>query len=290
MIRLISLILIATLLSSGDCVAESPEQKTQKPNISAPGSTVFSAPNDQSGTSMASPHVAGSIAMMLAASMSNNDKWNTAKSFNEAIGALEKQRSTNGLPWGIERVKRAEIGSKGNGIVVAVIDTGVDASAAWRGGQVRGWSSEPPTLDSLGHGTHCAGTISENAMGITPGAYVMSFTWSEMRLVFASETSNRLPANASHDGNTARYGTRIRIVQLQLTYAFVGLFVAAGMSVIAFLAWAKHVLSISFGFLWRQFGAGHPSAPVNHSVRIAAKNKERTQRARSTTQIRRRFS
>jgi len=78
--------------------------------------------------------------------------------------------------WGIGAVGASTSPFTGQGVVVAVLDTGIDpAHAAFAGVQLerRNFTSEGPD-DSHGHGTHCAGTIfgrevDGQRIGVAPG-------------------------------------------------------------------------------------------------------------------------
>jgi subtilisin family serine protease len=73
------------------------------------------------------------------------------------------------VAWGVKAVKADTSPFTGNGIVVAVLDTGIDAThAAFAGVQVvqRDFTGEGDG-DQHGHGTHCAGTIFGRDVGGT---------------------------------------------------------------------------------------------------------------------------
>ncbi|MGB3535959.1 MAG: S8 family serine peptidase [Microcoleaceae cyanobacterium] len=85
-------------------------------------------------------------------------------------------RTTSGTTWGIEVTGAAASPFSGQGIKVAVLDTGIDANhEAFQGVQLvqRDFTGEGDG-DSNGHGTHCAGTIFGQAVngyrfGVAPG-------------------------------------------------------------------------------------------------------------------------
>jgi type VII secretion-associated serine protease mycosin len=89
------------------------------------------------------------------------------------------------LQWHLDAVKapQAQAISRGDGVVVAVVDTGVDADHPDLAGAVlpgRSFVSDPDAhLDPVGHGTAMAGLIAargggpNNALGIAPGAQIL---------------------------------------------------------------------------------------------------------------------
>jgi subtilisin family serine protease len=85
-------------------------------------------------------------------------------------------RSESGTTWGVEVTGAAASPFSGQGITVAVLDTGIDAThEAFAGVQLiqRDFTGEGDG-DGNGHGTHCAGTIFGQAVngyrfGVAPG-------------------------------------------------------------------------------------------------------------------------
>lgn len=82
---------------------------------------------------------------------------------------------------GIDKI-RASYGLSGKGVVVGILDSGIDAEHVDLAGKVKLWkdfagdSSTP--LDKVAHGTHCAGTIaggdaSGKQIGVAPGAQLI---------------------------------------------------------------------------------------------------------------------
>ncbi len=106
------------------------------------------------------------------------------------------QATVDGVEWNVDRVGAPrvwnELGVRGDGIVVASIDTGVQydhpaLAAAYRGRQSDGgydhnysWydpshsCAQPAPCDNVGHGTHTMGTMigsdGTNRIGVAPGA------------------------------------------------------------------------------------------------------------------------
>jgi subtilisin family serine protease len=85
--------------------------------------------------------------------------------------------------WGLRAIRALEAreahGVDGSGVVVGILDTGIDAAHPDLTGRTRAWrdfvSSQPDPYDDNGHGTHCAGTIAGGAstgraIGVAPGA------------------------------------------------------------------------------------------------------------------------
>jgi major intracellular serine protease len=96
------------------------------------------------------------------------------------------QTETNEIPYGVSQCQAPEIweqGEKGEGIVVAVCDTGIDTShpdlmpniISGRNFTPEGWSQKN-FEDGNGHGTHVAGTIAANGKikGVAPEAKILA--------------------------------------------------------------------------------------------------------------------
>ncbi len=79
----------------------------------------------------------------------------------EPVGAPELTPAATGNTWGIEAVRAHTSPFTGAGVVVAVLDTGINPNhIAFQGVQlVRRNFTQDPDDDQNGHGTHCAGTI-----------------------------------------------------------------------------------------------------------------------------------
>jgi subtilisin family serine protease len=79
----------------------------------------------------------------------------------EPAGAPEATPAVTGNTWGIEAVRAHTSPFSGVGVVVAVLDTGINPNhIAFQGVQlVRRNFTQGPDDDQNGHGTHCAGTI-----------------------------------------------------------------------------------------------------------------------------------
>lgn len=90
--------------------------------------------------------------------------------------ALQAADDEAELTWGVRAVRAQTSSFTGDGVVVAVLDTGIDpAHPAFAGVELvqRNFTSEGPD-DQHGHGTHCAGTIfgrkvGQTRIGVAPG-------------------------------------------------------------------------------------------------------------------------
>jgi hypothetical protein len=113
-------------------------------------------------------------------------------------GAAECNFTPDGrtdVPWAQQRLQpeRAWPITRGEGVVVAVIDSGVDArnrhlrGRVFNGGDVLGPPGGPATRDCSGHGTLVAGvvvgqpTAGSPFAGVAPGALVLSVRQNEVR-------------------------------------------------------------------------------------------------------------
>lgn len=87
------------------------------------------------------------------------------------------QTQANEIPWGVKMLQAPDIwekGEKGEGVVIAILDTGIDVGHPDLQGQVIGGRNFTGTGatdfidDENGHGTHVAGTIAavENGSGV----------------------------------------------------------------------------------------------------------------------------
>jgi subtilisin family serine protease len=79
----------------------------------------------------------------------------------EPVGSPEVTPAVTGNTWGIEAVRAHTSPFTGAGVVVAVLDTGINTNhVAFQGVQLeRRNFTQGPEDDEHGHGTHCAGTI-----------------------------------------------------------------------------------------------------------------------------------
>jgi subtilisin family serine protease len=79
------------------------------------------------------------------------------------IPQVAPSRDAGGEPWGIQAVGADRCAIRGEGVCVAVLDTGIDAAHAAFAGLIREDNYRDFTntglRDTVGHGTHCAGII-----------------------------------------------------------------------------------------------------------------------------------
>jgi subtilisin family serine protease len=95
---------------------------------------------------------------------------------NSDSGAGVSANSDDNIAWGIKAVEAHSSSYNGQGVSVAVLDTGIDAShPAFSGVNIveRNFTAHPDG-DQDGHGTHCAGTIfgrdvDGKRIGVAPG-------------------------------------------------------------------------------------------------------------------------
>lgn len=86
-------------------------------------------------------------------------------------------------PWGLGHIKSRTVnaqGFTGEGVTVAVVDTGIDFDhPAFASGQILAdlcvsfVDGEATAEDGNGHGSHCAGTIASQDYGVAPGAKII---------------------------------------------------------------------------------------------------------------------
>ncbi|WP_372369009.1 S8 family serine peptidase [Candidatus Uabimicrobium sp. HlEnr_7] len=101
------------------------------------------------------------------------------QSMIKPFGSIEQEEK----PWGLDYIKSREVNAKGftgKGVIVAVVDTGIDTDHPdFAPGQIRTdlcksfISTEPTVEDANGHGTHCAGTIAGQNYGVAPDAEII---------------------------------------------------------------------------------------------------------------------
>lgn len=80
----------------------------------------------------------------------------------EPLDVAAAQPSANSIEWGIQAVNAHTSPYNGSGVVVAVLDTGIDPNHPTFAGvelKLQNFTSEADATDNHGHGTHCAGTI-----------------------------------------------------------------------------------------------------------------------------------
>lgn len=100
------------------------------------------------------------------------EKDNIAKALAKPVKSVPSPSQTT--PWGIERVNSSDVWNiaTGNGVKVAVVDTGVDTTHPDLSANIAGGANFVSTVrsykDDNGHGTHVAGIIgaSNNTIGV----------------------------------------------------------------------------------------------------------------------------
>lgn len=112
---------------------------------------------------------------------------------------------SEGVDWGVASYGIPELWkqTRGEGVAVAVVDSGIANHSALEVKDHRNFSSDEEAFDSLGHGTHVAGTIgarSGAAKGIAPGCTLLSLKV----LGHSGMGSQQAVANA------VRYATEVR--------------------------------------------------------------------------------
>lgn len=82
--------------------------------------------------------------------------------------------------WGLDKIKSKQVNQtyKGKGVLVAVIDTGVNYDHVDLKGRVlKGKdciNNDMDPLDDNGHGSHCAGTVAGTTYGVAPEATILA--------------------------------------------------------------------------------------------------------------------
>lgn len=101
--------------------------------------------------------------------------WETPETCPEDCGGSVECYPDSEYPWGIQKVNG---GSGGSGVVVAVLDTGVDQDHPDLAGRIVGCYATGylSCEDGHGHGTHVAGTVLANGKikGVAPEAELMA--------------------------------------------------------------------------------------------------------------------
>jgi subtilisin family serine protease len=130
----------------------------------------------------------------------NDVDWVALKTFEDILvepvdvrePSNEELRLANA--WGVDMINAPDVwalGYEGQGVIVSVVDTGVNynhidlQSQMWHdtaAGYHYGWDfadNDPDPMDQNGHGTHCAGSVASNGnagtnCGVAPNATIMA--------------------------------------------------------------------------------------------------------------------
>ena len=112
---------------------------------------------------------------------------------NSVTTSLERNLAKTELPWGLDRISHKKLPLhhnytafySGAGTNVFIVDTGIDTGhSQFKAGKLKrtveniydgsdpGQIALPLNIDNEGHGTHVAGTVGGNDVGVSPGANI----------------------------------------------------------------------------------------------------------------------
>src|SRR5262249_54000220 len=126
-------------------------------------------------------------------------------------------------PWGIAAVKADESHFDGSGVVMAILDTGIDKTHVAFGGieLVEQDFTGDGNGDQAGHGTHCAGTVFGRDVGGTRIGIARGVTRALIGKVLGND--GRGSSEALYRAMTWAINSGARVISMSLGFDYPGL-------------------------------------------------------------------